>query len=289
MSASFVLPIDKPAGPTSHDVVAIARRALGTKRIGHTGTLDPFASGLLLLCIESATRLAEYLSGLPKTYHATARFDGRTSTDDATGEFISTSEAWRSFNKEAVLAAFQQQRGRILQTPSSFSAKKVAGQRAYELARRGEAVELAPVAVTVFELRITTIELPLVQFEVDCSSGTYVRAIARDVGAELGTGGYLTELRRTAIGPFDVARAVTMEALSDRRRIADQSIGMLDAVAHLPAVDVNEKEGAALRFGQVIARAAPPGIIAVAHDRDLVAIALSDGEHIRPKKVFPGD
>lgn len=287
--SSFVLPIDKPAGPTSHDVVATARRALGTKRIGHTGTLDPFASGLLLLCIESATRLAEYLSGLSKTYRATARFDGTTSTDDGTGEFISTNEAWRSINNDAVLAAFQQQRGTILQTPSSFSAKKVGGQRSYELARRGEVVQLAPVAVTVFDLRITAIDLPRVDFEADCSSGTYVRAIARDVGAELGTGGYLTELRRTAIGQFDVARALTLDALTDRRRVSEQSISMLEAVAHLPTIDVNEEEATALRFGQVVARAAPAGTIAVARDHDLIAVAISDGEYIKPKKVFPVD
>jgi len=289
MPASFVLPIDKPAGPTSHDVVAIARRALGTKRIGHTGTLDPFASGLLLLCIESATRLAEYFGGLPKKYRATARFDGTTSTDDGTGDFCATSEAWRLLDEGAVRAAFAHQRGTILQTPSSFSAKKVAGQRAYELARRGEVVQLAPVAVTVFDLRITAVDLPRVDFETDCSSGTYIRAIARDVGAELGTGGYLTELRRTAIGQFEVARAVTIEALTDRRRVEQQSLSMLAAVAHLPTIEVNEDEVTALRFGRVLARAAPVGTIAVARKLELIAVALSDGEHIKPKKVFPGD
>lgn len=289
MPASFILPIDKPAGPTSHDVVAIARRALGSRRIGHTGTLDPFASGLLLLCIESATRLAEYLSGLPKTYRATARFDGKTSTDDGTGDFISTSEAWRSLNEAAIQTAFGHQRGLILQTPSSFSAKKVAGQRAYELARRGEIVQLPPVAVTVFALRITTIDLPRVDFEADCSSGTYIRAIARDIGAELGTGGYLTALRRTAIGRFDVARAVTLAELADRRRVDERSIDLLAAVAHLPTIAVNEAEMTALRLGQVITRAAPVGTIAVAHGLSLIAVAMSDGEHIKPKKVFPGD
>jgi tRNA pseudouridine55 synthase len=289
MSASFVLPIDKPAGPTSHDVVAIARRALGTKRIGHTGTLDPFASGLLLLCIESATRLAEYLNDLPKTYRATARFDGTTATDDVTGDMSAPSAAWRSIREDAVRAAFQEQRGTIMQTPSSFSAKKVGGQRAYELARRGEVVELAPVAVTVFDLRITAIDMPRVEFEANCSSGTYIRAIARDVGAALGTGGYLAELRRTAVGQFDVAAAVSLEELTDRRRVAERSVSLLAAVAHLPTIEVNEAEATALRFGQVIARAAPMGTLAVARQLDLVAIATSDGVHIKPKKVFPGD
>lgn len=287
MTASYVLPVDKPAGPTSHDIVAIARRALGTKRIGHTGTLDPFASGLLLLCVEAATRLAEYLSGLPKTYRAVARLDGATLTDDVTGDFIATSDQWRDIREDAVRSAFGRQCGTRPQKPSIFSARKIAGQRAYELARRGQQVDLAPTDVTVFDIRITSVEMPSVAFEVDCSSGTYVRAIARDVGADLGTGGYLTELRRTAIGPFNVMQALPPESLGDRQLVRDSRISMIDAVAHLPVVDVNEGEEKALRFGQKLERAAPVGTLAVVRNRELIAIGASDGQSIRPRKVFP--
>src|SRR5690606_28992033 len=137
-----VLPVDKPEGPTSHDVVALARRALGIRRIGHTGTLDPFATGLLLLCIGPATRLAEYLTGLDKTYEAVARLGVATDTLDHTGEVVQRSDGWQALSPEAVRNAFEEQRGRRLQTPPVYSAKKIGGRRAYELARKG--VELAP-------------------------------------------------------------------------------------------------------------------------------------------------
>ncbi|MGQ0562980.1 MAG: tRNA pseudouridine(55) synthase TruB [Gemmatimonadota bacterium] len=284
MVPSFVLPVDKPVGPTSHDIVALARRALGTRRIGHTGTLDPFASGLLLLCVNHATRLAEYLTDLPKRYRAVACFDGATTTDDCTGDFITTSDEWGSFEEAAMRAAFERQRGTILQRPSSYSAKKIAGERAYEIARRGEAVALSPSEVTVYDIRVLAIRLPEVAFDVECSSGTYVRAIARDVGAALGTGGYLKELRRTAIGSFDVARAVAPDALA-----AERGVSMLDAVAHLERASITAVEARELRFGRAIAHGAPAGTVAVEQAGELIAIGESDGARIKPKKVFPVD
>src|SRR5690606_15475878 len=144
-----VLPVDKPSGPTSHDIVAIARRALGIRRIGHTGTLDPFATGLLLLCLGPATRLAEYLSGLPKSYVATMRLGASTSTDDLEGETLESSERWRDISVDALSSALLQQTGDILQVPSRYSAKKIAGERMYDVARRGGVVDLPPVPVTV--------------------------------------------------------------------------------------------------------------------------------------------
>ncbi|MGQ0813603.1 MAG: tRNA pseudouridine(55) synthase TruB [Gemmatimonadota bacterium] len=284
---SFVLPVDKPVGPTSHDIVAIARRALGTRRIGHTGTLDPFASGLLLLCINNATRLAEYLTDLPKRYRALARFDGATTTDDCTGDFISTSDSWRALDERALRDAFERQGGVISQRPSSYSAKKIAGERAYAIARRGEQVDLSPIEVTIYDIRILAMDLPEVAFEVDCSSGTYVRAIARDVGAALGTGGHLKELRRLAIGKFDGSQAIAPEALTDVEQVTAARLSMVAAIAHLPRLDVAEADERALRFGQIVSAAAPPGIVAVTRATQLVAIAESDGERIKPKKVFP--
>lgn len=286
---SYVLPVDKPAGPTSHDIVAKARRALGTKRIGHTGTLDPFASGLLLLCVNNATRIAEYLTDLAKTYRAVARFDGATTTDDCTGDFITTSDDWQSVSSEAVHAAFEKQRGTILQMPSKFSAKKIAGERAYAIARRGEEVELTASEVTIYDIRIIDVRMPEVTFEVDCSSGTYVRAIARDAGAQLGTGGYLKELRRTAIGAFDVADAVTPDAMSDAEQVAAHGVGVLDAIPQIPRITITEDQERALRFGQAIAAGAKAGTVAIERAGGLVAIGESDGERVRPKKVFASE
>lgn len=257
----------------------LARRALRTRRVGHAGTLDPFASGLLLLCVEQATRLAEYLMDLPKTYVATARFDGWSTTDDATGDIEFTGT--HSLSAERVHAALMAQVGTQLQIPSTYSAKKIGGVRAYELARRGETVELAASEITIHELRVLRIDLPEVVFEVHCSSGTYVRAIARDVGRQVGTGAYLSGLRRTAIGPFDLTRAVTPDRIGEAERIS-----MIEAVAHMPRVEVSAAEAHALRFGQPIPCNTATGVIAAVRNHELLAIATADGQWMRPRKVF---
>lgn len=289
MTESFVLPVDKAVGPTSHDMVAIARRALGTKRIGHTGTLDPFASGLLLLCVNNATRIAEYLSGLGKTYHAIARFDGATTTDDCTGEFMTTSDEWASISEADLQAAFEAQRGTIQQVPSKFSAKKIDGERAYDIARRGGEVALSPSEVTVYDIRIVNIRMPEVTFEVDCSSGTYIRAIARDVGRALGTGGYLKELRRTAVGTFRVADAVHVDRMGDEAHVRERRVDVLDALGAMHRLAITEEQERALRFGQSVEVSAPRGPVVMERGGRLIAIANSDGTRIRPKKVFPID
>jgi tRNA pseudouridine55 synthase len=285
--AAFVLPVDKPSGPTSHDVVARARRALGTRRIGHTGTLDPFASGLLLLCVNGATRIAEYLTVLPKTYVATARLDGRTLTDDNTVNRMETSEAWRSLSADQIAAALQQQVGDILQLPPQYSAKKIAGERAYEIARRGAVAELEAARVHVHGIRLVRVDLPAIDFEVQCSSGTYIRAMARDLGEALGTGGYLTQLRRTRIGPHDVSSAVTLDELGDPEQVSASAITPLAALAHLHTVTLTEADERAIRFGQSIARdsegRAPVAL--VRNDR-LIAIARAEGARLKPQKVF---
>ena len=207
-----VLVVDKPAGPTSHDVVDRARRALGERRIGHTGTLDPFATGVLPLCVGKATRLARFLSAGDKTYRATVRLGFATTTDDLRGEPLSPSRAV-AVDAGTVGQALATLVGCFDQVPPAFSARHVGGRRAYELARRGESVPVAATPVTVHAIELLGLEGDRLEIEVRCSSGTYVRALARDLGERLGTGAHLTALRRTRSGPFDLSQAVAFDAL----------------------------------------------------------------------------
>ena len=284
----YVLPVDKPVGPTSHDIVNQARRALHTRRIGHTGTLDPFASGLMLLCVNGATRIAEHLTGLPKSYEATARLDGTTDTDDSTGERTASSTAWQSLTHAQVEEAAAAFVGVYAQRPPRYSAKKKEGQKAYDVARRGGELELEPVLVEIQRLRITRIALPEVDFEVDCSSGTYIRALARDLGEKLGTGGYLSALRRTKVGEFLVDTAVTVDALSDASVVQQQAVSVLAALAHVPRVDVSSEIAQRIRFGQRIAGEYPiADLLLITCGDDVVAVGRSEGHVLRPTKVWP--
>lgn len=287
---SGVLPVDKPEGPTSHDVVAAARRALETRRIGHTGTLDPFASGLLLLCIGTATRLAEYLTDLPKAYRAKMRLGIATDTADRMGAPIRESDAWRALTREQIEAALSRQLGPIHQVPPAYSAKKVAGQRAYERARRGERVELEPVEVEVYRIEMLSLDLPEVTFDVECSSGTYIRAIARDVGEDLGVGAHLVALRRTRIGEHDVEDAVPLARIGDEEVVRAAWLDPLDAIAHLPRFEVDAQDAAAIRHGRQIdvpdTRSAVGGPVAIVHGGALVAVGEIEAGRLRPRKVF---
>jgi tRNA pseudouridine55 synthase len=213
--------VDKPGGMTSHDVVARIRRLAHTRRVGHAGTLDPMATGVLVIGVEKATRLLGYLMLTEKTYEATIRLGQSTSTDDAEGEPTGTALRPASEVTRAALdTEIAKLTGEILQVPSSVSAIKVNGQRAYKLTRAGEAPELAARPVTVYEFQILGIskagDFLDVHARVRCSSGTYIRALARDLGTALGTGGHLTALRRTAVGPYDIARAHTLKDLEDQ-------------------------------------------------------------------------
>ena len=286
-AASFVLPVDKPEGPTSHDVVAIARRAFGVRRIGHTGTLDPFASGLLLLCVGEATRIAEYLTDLRKTYRAVARLDGNTLTDDNTSEISDGSDRWRQLSADEVEHAMQAQVGEIMQVPPQYSAKKVAGERAYDIARRGDVATLTPARVTIYRIAVLSVELPQLEFEVECSSGTYIRSIARDVGASLGTGGYLTRLRRTRIGNHDVSDAVAADDLGNGAKVRAAALTPVRALSHLPALELTEEQERAIRFGQAVAtELRPEGAILLVRSAKLIAIGEVEGTRLRPRKVF---
>jgi tRNA pseudouridine55 synthase len=213
--------VDKPGGMTSHDVVARIRRLAHTRRVGHAGTLDPMATGVLVIGVEKATRLLGHLMLTEKTYEATIRLGQSTSTDDAEGEPAGTAlRPARQVTRAALEGEIAKLTGDILQVPSSVSAIKVNGQRAYKLTRAGEAPELAARPVTVYEFRVTAVRAVGDFLDVDatvrCSSGTYIRALARDLGAALGTGGHLTALRRTAVGPYTLAQAHTLEELEDK-------------------------------------------------------------------------
>lgn len=215
-----VLVIDKPQGPTSHDMVAVARRALGERRIGHCGTLDPMATGVLALAIGQATRLVQFLSSEKKHYDAEIRFGRTTNTFDATGEV--TSASGERPTREAVEAALRGFRGAVLQTPPAFSAKKIGGHRAYEIARRDEesAPVLAPVPVTVWELELTAFDGELATLSMVVSAGFYVRSLAHDIGGVLGMGAVLDRLRRTRSGGFGLAESVTVDVLASAGRDA---------------------------------------------------------------------
>jgi len=220
-AASGLLIVDKSGGMTSHDVVARVRRLAGTRRVGHAGTLDPMATGVLVIGVEKATRLLGYLALTEKTYVATIRLGASTSTDDAEGEPAGGRPA-TDVDRGALEAEIGKLTGDISQVPPGVSAIKVNGQRAYKLTRAGAAPELAARPVTVYEFTVTDIRQTGDFLDIDavirCSSGTYIRALARDLGAALGTGGHLTALRRTAVGPYDLAQAHTLQDLEDQKR-----------------------------------------------------------------------
>jgi tRNA pseudouridine55 synthase len=232
------LVVDKPSGLTSHDVVAAVRRALRERRAGHTGTLDPLATGVLPVLLGPATRLARFLAGERKAYEARVSFTGETDTDDATGSPRGGPAASpiSAAALERALAAF---RGSYLQVPPAYSARKVSGRRAYELARESAAPALSPTPVTVYTLELAAWEPPTAALHVVCSAGFYVRALARDLGRALATGAHLQELRRVASGRFDLRDALPLDVVlrepeAARRRVIPPAI----AVAHLPAVGV---------------------------------------------------
>ncbi|MEU4289511.1 tRNA pseudouridine(55) synthase TruB [Kribbella sp. NPDC026596] len=245
-----IVVVDKPDGMTSHTVVARIRRLAGTRKVGHAGTLDPMATGVLVVGINRATRLLGHLQLADKSYDATIRLGATTTTDDAEGEIVTTS-AVDGVTAEAIAAAVVGFRGEIAQVPSKVSAIKVDGRRAYERVRAGEEVALKARAVTVSRYDILDVRPGAdgidVDVSVDCSSGTYIRALARDLGAELGVGGHLTALRRTRVGSFDLAAAHTLESLAEDFAwlpIADVAAGTF------PRYDADADQAAAIRTGR---------------------------------------
>lgn len=292
-----ILLVDKPGGITSHDVVARARRALQTRKIGHAGTLDPMATGLLVLGVGPATRLLTYIVGLDKTYEATIRLGVATDSDDADGVETTRADAAAidAVTEDAITAGVAALTGPISQVPSRVSAIKVGGRRAYDLARAGEHVELAAREVTVSRFEVTgirradgVIDLDVV---VDCSSGTYIRALARDLGAALGVGGHLTALRRTHIGPFAVADAVAaIDPDTPLRAEASVAVDVLGvfAVSADEARDLRHGKrlpGAAVRLEASAGASSTPA--AIAPDGSLVGIVERRGDDVKSARNMP--
>ncbi|HSR92384.1 MAG TPA: tRNA pseudouridine(55) synthase TruB [Gemmatimonadales bacterium] len=280
--------MDKPVGPTSHDVVTRVRRALRMKAVGHTGTLDPFASGLLVILLGRATRLAQFVERHDKTYLATAKLGVRTTTDDLTGEVIEEDRGRVAEppSRRAVEATLHGFLGPQKQRPPAFSARKVGGERSYRLARRGVMLELPESDVTVHALELMEFRFPELVFRTRVSAGTYVRALARDIGEVLGTGAHLTALRREAIGSLRIEQAVSLEALSTETPI----LAPLSVVGHLPRIDLSEAQVTDVGHGRA-ARIEPEssvsGSVAGVGEGDrLIAVGRVEDKLFRPEVVL---
>ena len=304
MPESGLVIVDKPGGMTSHDVVARVRRLAGTRRVGHAGTLDPMATGVLVIGIEKATRLLGHLMLTEKTYAATIRLGLSTTTDDADGEPAGGSPA-SGVSAETLHAEIAKLTGDITQVPPGVSAIKVQGERAYKLTRAGSVPELKPRPVSVYEFTVTGVRQCGGFLDVDatirCSSGTYIRALARDLGATLGTGGHLTALRRTAVGPYRLDQAHTLEDMAAAASASTWLTPMADAAgAAFPRIELTADEARRLAQGARLPVAAAPAqpadhhageaapLAAVAPDGTLVALVTADGGHLRSLAVFAG-
>lgn len=274
----FVL-VDKPGGPTSHDIVDGVRRALGVRRVGHAGTLDPPASGLLVVGIGPATRLLSYVQALPKTYEVSATLGVRTTTLDAQGEVVSTEPV--EVSPDQIRTAAASLVGEIEQVPPAHSAIKVGGERAYRIAKRGEEVKLTPRRVTVYAFDVLRTSAAAFDARVGCSVGTYVRSLVAEVGERLGCGAHVARLRRTAIGHLDVADACAPDEVGRHRvRAVD------DVLAHLQRVDVDADVARVARHGRTLRVEAPEGEVLVCGPSGAVGVFRSAGGEIRPVTVL---
>lgn len=280
--------INKPVGPSSHGVVGAVRRKLGRKiKVGHAGTLDPFAEGVLVVCIGHATKLADYVQAQPKRYLAEVTFGATSSTDDPEGEITPRSTATAP-DADAVAKAVEQFAGEIQQVPPTHSAVHVNGERAYKLARAGEDIKLTARTVKVHSIDVVKYDYPLLTIDVACGSGTYIRSLARDIGEALGVGGYCSKLTRTAIGKFLVSDAVNVEQIAPESK---NLISPLDALDALVKLQLDASGTKSISLGQRITwpQALPPGeAAAIDCDGNLAAIVnvQEDGVTLKPAKVF---
>jgi tRNA pseudouridine55 synthase len=274
--------VDKPAGITSHDVVSVARRALGERRIGHAGTLDPFATGLLVLLTGHATRVLPYVEGEPKEYEATIRWGAETDTDDATGEI--TRESAHVPTRAEIEAAVVPLTGRIEQVPPDYSAKQVGGRRAHAAARSGAPLALAPVLVYVQSWTINAHREAETDVTIVCGGGTYIRALARDLGRATNSAAHLSALRRTRSGPFDVSRASTIGDLREGRATLRSP---REAIPSLPEQRVSESDAARLARGMRVGASVEGERAALVSDAGaLLAIAERSAEQWQPRVVL---
>ncbi|KAF0242291.1 MAG: tRNA pseudouridine55 [Planctomycetota bacterium] len=270
--------VDKPAGPTSHDVVEDARTRLKTMEIGHTGTLDPMATGLLVLAIGRATAILQFLEW-DKGYLGTARLGVETDSLDATGKILATRAV--TCNDDQAAAAFRALLGTRRQRPPMVSAVKVKGKRLHTLARKGKTVDRPERVITVSKSEVVRVALPDVEFAVDVSSGTYVRVLAEEAGRALGCGAHLKALRRTRVGPFRVEDAVKPSEI-DVKRLRPPA----EALAHLPEFAMEEGQAQAVAHGRVV-RWAGTGLVRMTRDGKLMAVGEGDGKVAKPRRVFP--
>lgn len=283
--------VDKPVGPTSHRIVSLVRQGTGIRKVGHAGTLDPRASGVLVLCLGPATRLSEYLSTTSKRYEATVRFGATTRTYDSEGEVVRKSDVLPSI--EQIEAALPRFIGEIQQAPPPFSAIKLQGRRSYDMARAGEPVDLAPRGVTIYQLELVDYRPPDLELAVECSAGTYIRSLANDLGDCLGSGGHLAALRRTKAGPFGIDQAVSLGAL-ERSFAAHTWVEFVlpaaDALPQVPLVQLDADQVEAVRHGHRLpADPASAGMArGIGPDGELAAIleAVEGGSQWHPRKVF---
>jgi tRNA pseudouridine55 synthase len=277
-----LLLVDKPAGVTSHDVVLAARRAFGESRIGHAGTLDPFATGLLVLLLGRATRLLPHLDGVPKEYGATIALGSETETDDLHGAVVREAPPP---DDDAIAEAVAQLTGALEQVPPAYSAKRVAGRRAYDAARAGDLLELAPAHVTVFEWRDLVREGDSLRAVIACGGGTYIRALARDLGRLTGSAAHLAALRRTRSGPFRVADAVTLDTLRTGGAALRPALDALPTIAHVVLGDDDAERvlrGIPVGEGAAVDKAA----LIDGRSGALVALAEADGGRWQPRVVM---
>jgi tRNA pseudouridine55 synthase len=273
--------VDKPAGMTSHDVVAVVRRATGAKRAGHGGTLDPFATGLLVVLLGRATRLIPHMQGEPKVYDATIRLGEQTDTDDSTGIVVRRADAP---DESAISRAVERLTGVVEQLPPAYSAKSVDGVRAYAAARRGAPLDLSPVRVVVHEWALGPRVDNDLRARITCGGGTYVRALARDLGRETGSAAHLTALRRLRSGAFSVDDASTLDDFGD----GEAAVRLpLDAVSHLPIQRLTEAELGRVSHGNPVpARTDGPLVCLLDDSGALVAVAERHDDELRPKTVL---
>lgn len=293
---SGALVVDKPTGMTSHDVVQAIRMGTGLKRVGHTGTLDPRASGVLVILLGPAVRLSEYVSASDKRYQAIIRLGATTDTYDADGRFTRETSSPINVTEEQFNTALQKYVGEIEQTPPPYSAVKVQGRRAYDMARKGEEVDLAPRKINVYHLEVLEWAPPEVVVDVHCSSGTYVRSLAHDVGNDLGYGAYLTGLRRTKSGRFSLRDAVPLKKLREAFVTGNWYQYVIPAAEALdmPMVELTSEQVDAVKHGHRIpapegTEATREGLIrAVSMEGELVALMFLDEatDELQPKKVF---
>jgi len=288
MTDAGLVVVDKPAGITSHDVVGRCRRIFGTRKVGHAGTLDPMATGVLVVGIERATKILGLLTTTDKSYAATLRLGQTTSTEDAEGEVLQTVSAVDVTDAQ-IGVAVAALRGDIAQVPSAVSAIKVGGKRAYQLAREGQTVELASRDVRIDRFDVLAIRhhdgLVDVDVEVDCSSGTYIRALARDVGDALRVGGHLTALRRTRVGRFGLDQARTLDELADQPRLSytlDEA-----CLQSFPRRDMTADEAEDTRHGRALKPAGIEGVYAAtAPDGHVIALLTDQANRTKPVVVL---